>query len=940
MLIYFGQELQKRVLASFHFALNVPGFLLLGKSENIIEAAELFSMIDSDHRIAARKDVKNPFRLAPARGGVPAMSPMLEPPRTPTSSELVRKMETFLLDEYAPPGVIVNERMEILHFRGRTGPYLEPAPGQPQHHLLKMAREGLFAELRLAITQAKIDKATVRRTGVRIEHGGGSTTCTIVAVPIAFTPESREAIFAVLFEADKPTEPAEHGEPPATDRPAAPVDDARGRTLEAELASTKGYLQSIIDEHQRTNDELGAANEELVSSNEELQSVNEELETAKEELQSTNEELTTLNEELQTRNTELDSVNSDLTNILATFEVPIVIVDGARRIRRFTQKARQIFNSIASDTGRLIDDIKPKIAVEDLDQQIAEVIDHVEMKESEVQDRDGHWYRLQIRPYVTVDKKIDGAIVSLIDIDALKRALGAAEWARDAALATVEAVQTPLIVLDDQLRTISANDAFCEGFQATKTSLAGRQLFDLMGGVWDLPDLRSALDRVVKTHEPVHRLLLVRDVSPLGLRSIAASARSLAVPGGTLVLLALDDITERTRGEQERARLLAEAEAATARADEANRAKDLFLATLSHELRTPLSTLLLQAQLMRTVKMDERRLLRAADAIERATLAQTQLIDDLLDISRIVAGKLRMDLQAVELASVVQAAVETVRPLAERKQLAIDVHTGSLPPVSADPDRLQQVVLNLLTNAIKFTPSAGRIGVSLDAIDGRARLRVTDTGVGIEPAFVPHLFDRFTQEDRTQTRAHGGLGLGLAIVRYLVEAHGGTITAESAGKDQGATFTILLPLAESRPAPAPREQTTPAAHRGLAGLRVLLVEDDPGTREAMTEMLELGGARVVAAASAAQAMSEFEGLRPELLVCDIAMPGEDGYSLLRRIRALGADRGGDVPAVALTALASEDDRRHALDAGFQVHMAKPVDFARLVATLVRLLPMN
>jgi two-component system CheB/CheR fusion protein len=593
---------------------------------------------------------------------------------------------------------------------------------------------------------------------------------------------------------------------------------------------------------------------------------------------------------------------------------------------------------IPSDTGRLIDDIKPTIAVENLDQQIAEVIDHVTMRESEVQDRDGHWYRLQIRPYVTVDKKIDGAVVSLIDVDALKRALGAAEWARDAAVATVEAVPMPLIVLDDQLRAISANAAFCEGFQATKTSLEGRHVFDLMGGVWDIPDLRSALDRVVKTHDPVHRLPLVLDGPPLGPRSIAASARSLPVAGGTLVLLALKDTTERTRGDHERARLLVEAEAATARADEANRAKDLFLATLSHELRTPLSTLRLQAQLMRTAKMDEPRLRRAADAIERATLAQAQLIDDLLDISRITAGKLKIERESVELSSVVQAAVETVRPSAERKQLAIDVRADSLPPVSADPGRLQQVVLNLLTNAIKFTPAGGRIGVSIDAIDGRARLRVTDTGIGIEPGFVPHLFDRFAQEDRSQTRAHGGLGLGLAIVRYLVEAHGGTITAESAGKDRGATFTILLPLAESRPAPAPREEPTPAAHRGLAAIRVLLVEDDPGTREAMTEMLGLEGARVVAAESAAQAMSAFAGLRPELLVCDIAMPGEDGYSLLRRIRALGAARGGDVPALALTALASEDDRRHALDAGFQVHMAKPVDFARLVATLMRLLP--
>jgi two-component system CheB/CheR fusion protein len=255
--------------------------------------------------------------------------------------------------------------------------------------------------------------------------------------------------------------------------------------------------------------------------------------------------------------------------------------------------------------------------------------------------------------------------------------------------------------------------------------------------------------------------------------------------------------------------------------------------------------------------------------------------------------------------------------------------------------RLQQVVANLLTNAIKFTPERGRVSVTLDSAEGRGRIRVADTGVGIEPDFLPHIFNRFSQEERGQTRTHGGLGLGLALVRYLVGAHGGTVQAESAGKGKGSTFTVSLPLMKKSDVQGPgREREPPGAERvgDIKGVRVLVVEDDSGTREALTEMLGLSGADVRSAESAATAMTLFETFSPELLVCDIAMPDEDGYSLLRRIRALGPERGGDVPALALTALAGQEDRLRAFEAGFQAHVAKPVDINRLVVALTRLKP--
>jgi two-component system CheB/CheR fusion protein len=870
----------------------------------------------------------------------PAIAPAQSSARASNPESLVRQVENRLLDHYVPPGVIVNRQMEILRFRGRTGPYLEPAPGEPQHDLVKMARPGLVADLRIAISQAEQAGTTVRRTGIRVDQNGSTRICDLVVIPTTSSPSSPERLYAVVFEDPRSAGPAVDAtrvEPAHPEQAGAGAADPRVATLEADLGATKAYLQSIIEDHQRTNDELMSANEELVSTNEELQSLNEELETAKEELQSTNEELSTLNEELQARNAELDAVNGDLFNILGSVEVPIVIVDGQRRIRRFTPKARPILNLRPADVGRPIGDMRPALAIEDLDHKIADVIDSVAVHEEEVRGRNGEWYRFQIRPYTTVDKKIDGAVISVIDIDVLKRALGAAEWARDSAKATVEAILTPLVVLDVQHDVVSVNQGFRDHFGVGRAQLDGHSLYALLNGALDVPALRSALARVFASGERFEHLEVERELPQLGRRVLSLSGRAVPMPNGDpLALLAVEDITGRRRAEAERERLLAETEAAKASAEQANRAKDQFLATLSHELRTPLSTLVMQAQFLVHTPSADPLIQRAGESIERAARAQAQLIDDLLDVSRIAAGKLRMELQTVRLAVIVRAAAEVVGPSAARKHIELELEIDdALAPVAGDPTRLQQVIWNLLTNAIKFTPEGGRVVVTVDAAADRGRIRVRDTGAGIEPGFLPQIFDRFTQEDRELTRRHGGLGLGLSLVRHLVEAHGGTVEVESAGKGQGSTFTVLLPLMKTsagelgpaQPSPGPPAAVT------IEGARILIVEDDPGTREALTQMLAMWGAVVRSAGSAVDAMACFEEFRPELLVSDIAMPDEGGGSLLGRIRALGPERGGDVPALALTALASDEDRRRSAEAGFQLHMAKPVDIDRLVTAL-------
>jgi PAS domain S-box-containing protein len=411
------------------------------------------------------------------------------------------------------------------------------------------------------------------------------------------------------------------------------------------------------------------------------------------------------------------------------------------------------------------------------------------------------------------------------------------------------------------------------------------------------------------------------------------------------VVLVFGDRTEARRSEAERTALLEREKVARAEAEQASRAKDEFIATVSHELRTPLNAVLGWSRLLRTGRLDPSATERAMEAIERSATTQAQIVDDLLDVSRIVRGRLKLDVQDADLAAAVEAAAETVRPAASAKGigLALDLEEGA-GEVRGDPARLQQVVWNLLANAIKFTPSGGRVEVRLRRLADHVRLEVHDDGVGIDPDFLPHVFERFRQADSSPTRAHGGLGIGLAIVRHLVEAHGGSVSVRSAGRNRGATFTVDLPVPTSAPRPQPRTPSWGGARRwqppgeipSLERLHVLVVDDDADTLDALRHLLEQAGARVSTAGSAAAAFRFVEDERPDVLLSDIGMPGEDGYSLIRRVRGLGPDRGGEIPAAALTAYTQAADRDRALSAGFQAFLAKPVDPRELAAAVARL----
>ena len=412
------------------------------------------------------------------------------------------------------------------------------------------------------------------------------------------------------------------------------------------------------------------------------------------------------------------------------------------------------------------------------------------------------------------------------------------------------------------------------------------------------------------------------------------------------------DITERLRIQEKREELLAMEQRARAEAEEANRMKDEFLATVSHELRTPLNAILGWANILRSGRLSAETAAAALDTIERNSRAQKQLIEDLLDVSAITTGKVRLDVQLMNALSPIEAAIDALEPAAAAKgirlQKLLDTGTGV---ISGDANRLQQVVWNLLSNAIKFTPRDGRVQVRLERVDSHIEIIVTDTGIGIKPDFLPYVFDRFRQADATRTRSHGGLGLGLAIVRHLVELHGGEVRADSHGEGYGATFTVKLPLTPVYDRKDFEKRAHPDAIASdylaevecpdrLDGLKVLVVDDEQDTCDLLKMMLERCGAEITIATSAGSALEAMGQTSFDLILSDVGMPGTDGYELMQMIRNLPAERGGRTPAIALTAYARAQDRLRAFRAGYEMHVPKPIEYAELVTVMASLAGRN
>ena len=525
--------------------------------------------------------------------------------------------------------------------------------------------------------------------------------------------------------------------------------------------------------------------------------------------------------------------------------------------------------------------------------------------------------------------------VVIASVKALLRIRLAEQEVRSAAQewqTTFDCINDAICLTDRQGMVLRVNQAMATILGHPSEGLTGKNWRDILTDAEG--EAREVIARLLTSSSRETREL------PIGDRWFGVTVDQVPSSGGAVLILS--DITEMRKAREEARSLLEREKVLRSEAEAANRTKDEFLATLSHEMRTPLQAMLGWLWLLRTGELDPAAAGEALDTVERNARLQARLIEDLLDISRIITGKLRLEMGPVDLTRVVKMALEVVQPAAAAKE--IEIHTRLDPqmaPIAGDANRLQQVIWNLLSNAVKFTPAGGRVEVSLQRGESEAVIRVSDTGKGISESFLPYIFDRFRQADSSVSRPHSGLGLGLAIARHLIELHGGSIGGESGGEGRGATFTVHLPIsrifrfAPPQPEGVDLPALAPSAQRRLAGLSMLAVEDEADARKLLKLTLMREGASVVAVGTVKEALEAFRRSRPDLIVSDIAMPGEDGYSFIRKVRQMEAD-GAKLPALALTAYARDTERSEAMTAGFQAHLAKPVDPAELIEVLERL----
>jgi two-component system CheB/CheR fusion protein len=565
VLIYMDSVLQKRVLPMFHYSLNPKGFLFLGSAETAATAPELFEPRDALHRIYSRKPGVSRFSFdvyGPRSAADAVNLPKTRPPLS--ADDLQHKADRIIQSKYAPAAVLVDPELQILQFRGHTSFYLDPSPGEASLNLLRMAREGLVLPLRRGIETAARQGISQREEGIQLQHGEEVRNINLDITPIAGAGPS-ERYFLVVFEEKNGREGGDFERHPslaAEDGLEYPADaEPQIKSLRQTLAETREYLRNLKEDHEASTEELRAANEEIRSSNEELQSTNEELSTTKQELQSANEELTTVNEELQHRNQELDAVNSDLNNSLTAVNIPILMVDRGLRLRRFNAATEKLMGFTAADIGRRVAHLTGPLVIPKLEEMVGNVLETLSPAERELQDESGRWHSLAIRPYRTLDNRIDGAVLTLVDIDPLKQSLKSAEQSRDYADAMIETVREPLVVLDADLRVQRATESFYETFQVSREETLGRFIYDLGGGQWNIPRLRELLGDALFRNTSFHDFEVDLEFPHLGRRAMRLNARRIPRQDHEprAVLLAIEDVTKRREEAERRYRRLFEA---------------------------------------------------------------------------------------------------------------------------------------------------------------------------------------------------------------------------------------------------------------------------------------------------------------------------------------------------------------------------------------------
>lgn len=926
LLIYLERAAQQQVLETFHFALAPGGLLVLGSAESADLLDEGFAIVDKKHRIFRSQPLGRRVHAVPASGAGPAAPAQAAPPALPAGrAVLMADTHQRLIEAGEPASVVLDDAGRVMHTSPAAVRYLRPTEGVPSLALLDQVHPALAPVLRAALLRAAESRARVAAGPVVLEAGGRGHAVQVLVHPID-EPGSGLAMRVSFEEFTHYLGPLEAQVPAGA--------DSTPQLLEQEIRRLHEELRGTIGDSTESAEALRASNEELQSINEELRSATEELETSKEELQSVNEELTTVNFELKAKVEESAKANDDLTNLISSMQIATLFVDRQMRIKRFTPAASEVFSILAADIGRPLLDLRNRLEGDALGEQVAQVLDTLRFVEREVRTQDGRFLLMRISPYRTTEDRIEGAVLNFVDVTELRRAQEQLR-ARDERLRLVaESTRDyAIITLDGGGRVTSWNRGAELMFGYVQDEILGSH-FDRLFVPEDRAagqperELRQAREHGRALDERWH---LRKDGVRLYVSGITTPfTDERGEPGFAKIAR---DLTERQLLERQREELLGAEQQVRQRLEAANAMRAEFLAIMSHELKNPLNLILMSAELIARdpTAAASTGVTRAVNTIRRTVRSQSQIIDDLLDLSRLNTGKLALSRVPLQLPPLIERIVEAVRPQAESQGLALSLRTDEV-TVFADPVRVEQIVWNLLSNALKFTGPGGEVQVRLVAEGGRARLTVSDTGRGIEPQLLPRVFEMFEQgEGRSLTRREGGLGIGLALVRQLTLLHDGRVEADSGGPGRGARFTVWLPRFDG--AAARGEHPGPPAGF-LVGWRVLLVEDNLDILQTLEQLLRGEGAAVTAVPGAAQALDQARSQDFDLVISDLAMPEVDGISLLRQLRA--QPHSAAWPAIAVSGFSPQQMGHQAEQAGFQAHLTKPLSMDELRAVVTQL----
>jgi two-component system CheB/CheR fusion protein len=923
LLIYLDREVQAQVLQLFHFALRPGGLLFLGMSESADAASELFMPVDKKNRIYRADGVRRGRRGAPSLPSeghfvVPSLvRPVNEPRNT------LGDLHDRLRELHESPSVLIDAANNVLHSSAGASVFLRFVAGQPSQNLLEAVRPELRIELRTALAQAWLEGKSVEARRVKTQAHGQTTWVTMTARPIQTAGVPLVLVYFDETQATLALDAAEAGAP-----------DPMLAVLEGELERTREQLRGSLGESAASSEELRASNEELQAINEELRSATEELETSKEELQSVNEELFTVNQELKAKVDETSQANDDLKNLIASTDIATVFVDQDMRIKRFTPRASQLFNLIPTDVGRSLLDITRRLDYPELEHDATQAFESLRSVEREVWGEDQKVYLVRVLPYRTQHDVIDGAVLSFIDVSATRHAQEQLHVGEANLRDVVERTQDyAIITLDIGGLITTWNEGARRMFGFGEGEVIGRSIDliftpeDRAEGAPEAEMRRAreegrALDERWHRAKDGHSFFCSGTMTPVHQRGVLIGYAKIA-----------RDRTESKIAESQLEMLLIQEKETRAELQRAIAMKDEFLAVMSHELKHPLNLIHVNAELLSRMPQvrDSPNVARAAEVIRRTVMSQARIIDDLLDLSRLRTGKLALSTVTVPWAAIVSRVLDAIAD--DARELQLDIQSRLDPAASsieADPVRAEQIVWNLVSNALKFTPPGGQVCVTLSVDGAEARLDVADTGQGIAPDFLERVFDMFRQAERSTTRSQGGMGIGLALVKQLAEAHGGRVAAASDGLGKGSVFSVWMPLSVS---PFDRPVTA-SGESALGGMRILLVDDAEDALQSFSALLELEGAEVVAVNSGAAALAAVDGSRIDLVLSDVAMPGMDGYELIVALRARSET--ANVRAIALTGFGRPLDARRALAAGFDAHVSKPVVVDELLQTIHRL----